>query len=185
MYPRRFLQNFPLSISIWQNFFSMCFFRSFFLRVSVAALILTGIGGVQNLRAGKEPIVVDVADAVTYVKLAKVNLSVGTMTVVNGKLVGTYSIDVPLMKSKYEKGRIILPLSKDLEDLVRKGGSVTGKGVAEEGSQSGDRKIDARFGSYDSETKGGRILLTIDTGKRILEFDSTYHLSGKGLLVLK
>ena len=159
-------------------------FRLSFLRLSIATLLLAGIGGIQNLRAEEESIAVDVADAVTYVQVAKINLSVGTMTVDKGKLLGTYSINVPLLKSKSEKGRIILPLLKDLDAYVRNGGSISGEGIAEEGSQRGHRKIDVRFSPCDSATKGGRIQLTIDTGKRILEFESTYQLSGKGLLVM-
>lgn len=159
-------------------------FRFFSFRLLLALLLFAGIGGIRNLSAEEEPIGVDVADAATYVTAAKVNLSVGTMRVVEGKLLGTYSINVPLMKSKFEKGRIILPLSQDLEAYMRKGGTVSGKGIAEEGSQRGDRKIDARFSPIESTTNGGRIRLTIDTGRRILVFDSTYRVNGQALPVM-
>ncbi len=154
------------------------------IRLIAACIFLgTGICGLQHVSAEEAAVSVEVADAVTYVNLAKVNLTVGKMTPAEGNLLGTYWIKVPLLKSQSETGRIVLPMLKDVDDYVRSGGSLSGKGTAE-GKENGHRKIDARFGPYDHEAKEGLIELTIDTGARILVFKSTYHLRGDGLIAM-
>jgi hypothetical protein len=90
---------------------------------------------------------------------------------------------VPLMKSKSENGQIVLSLLQGVEVYARDGGSISGEGIVA-GEQDERRKIDVRFSPCNNETNEGRIDLTIDTGTRILEFKSTYRLSGEGLLVM-
>lgn len=152
-------------------------------RIAAWILLVTGMGGIQNLPAEEGTVSVEVEDTVTYVRLAKVNLTVGKMTQTKGNLLGTYSINVPILKSQCETGRIVLPLLKDVSDYAQSGGSLSGKGTAE-GKKDASRKIEARFGPYNHEAKEGHIQLTIDTGERILEFKSTYHLSRGGLIVM-
>jgi hypothetical protein len=152
-------------------------FRSL-IRCTCVGVLLTS-GGLQ----AEEAFSVKVADAVTYVNVAKVNLTVGKMSFDGGKLLGTYAIQVPLMKSKGENGRIVLPLLQGVEDYARDGGSISGEGIVE-GKQDERRRIDVRFSPCDDETQEGRIDLTIDTGARILQFKSTYHLSREGLVVM-
>lgn len=154
-------------------------FRSPLFPTFLAALFLANPGSVQILRAESDEISVKVADTATYVKVAKVDLTVDTMTVHDGNLIGTYSIDVPLMKSKSEKGQITLPLSQNLMTYLENGGTISGKGVSEKEIEDKDRKIEARFSPYDSGAKEGRIHLTIETSLRILEFDSTYTLTSE------
>jgi len=149
-----------------------------FSNLLIASLLFFASGTRQIIRAEEAPIAIKIADAATHVTAAQVNLSVENLKVVKGELVGNYSISVPLLKSKFEKGRIILPLSKELQAYIRNGGTVTGSGIAEEGSQTGSRKIDARFSAYDDDTNGGSLRLTIDTGERVMVFDSSYQVSG-------
>ncbi len=156
---------------------------SFVPRVAASLLFLLGICGLQNLSADEGAISVKVADAVTYVNMAKVNLSVGTMTPSNGKLLGTYTINVPMAKSQAETGQIVLPLQKGVDEYTLNGGSISGKCTAE-GKEQPHRTVEARFGAYDRGTKQGTLELTINTGVRILEFKSTYHLTGDGLVAL-
>lgn len=153
-------------------------FRFTTFPVSLAALLLTGFGGGQSLWAEDEPLAVAVADTSTSVNIAKVYLSVGAMSVDDGQLVGTYSINVPLRQSKSEKGLITLPMEKELVAYLRHGGTLSGEGLSKENNPDGKRRIDARFSAFDSETKTGRIHLTIETSQRVLEFDSTYTLTG-------
>jgi hypothetical protein len=156
---------------------------SHFRCLCVLALLVLGTFALPKLWAGDESVNVDVSDSTTYVNLAKVNLSVGTMSFDDGKLLGTYSIQVPMLKSKSETGRIVLSLLQGVDVYARDGGSISGEGIVE-GNQGERRKIDVHFSPCDSETKEGRIDLKIDTGARILEFKSTYQLSGEGLLVM-
>jgi hypothetical protein len=147
-------------------------------RLSIASLLFTGITVQPTTAAEPDSSAVNVADSSTYVSIAKVNLSVGTMSVAEGDLVGTYSIDVPLRKSKSEDGQITLPLEQPLEHYLRDGGTLSGKGVSAMDSEDGNRRIEARFSPYDAKSQTGRIHLTIETSLRTLEFDSTYTLSG-------
>jgi hypothetical protein len=151
--------------------------------VCICFFLFTGFAVIPDLPADEESLSVNVEDAVTYVNLAKVNLSVGKMSFDEGKLLGTYSIEVPLMKSKSENGQIVLSLLQGVEVYARDGGSISGEGIVA-GEQDERRKIDVRFSPCNNETNEGRIDLTIDTGTRILEFKSTYRLSGEGLLVM-
>ncbi len=151
--------------------------RSFSARLTLAVLLFAGACFDQSLRAESDSVTVKVADTSTYVQIAKVDLTVDTMSVADGNLVGTYSIDVPLMKSKSEEGQITLPLSQDLRTYLETGGTISGQGVSTKNIEDRNRKIAAKFSPYDSESKTGRIHLTIETSLRVLEFDSTYTLT--------
>lgn len=152
-------------------------------------MLLASFGGQQPLRADENPteegpLVVAVADSSTYVKIARVDLAVGAMSVDDGQLVGTYSIDVPLRTSKSEKGRITLPMDRALAIYLRNGGTLSGEGLSDKDLEDRKRRIEARFSPFDAETKTGRIHLTIETSLRVLEFDSTYTLSDPDWLVI-
>ncbi|MGC1480423.1 MAG: hypothetical protein WA771_07960 [Chthoniobacterales bacterium] len=145
--------------------------------IAIYALGLSALAG-RTAHAAPDAIsAVEVADTSTRVQVAKVSLSVGTMTARDGNLVGTYSITVPLMESKSETGQIVLPLTKNLASYVQDGGSLTGTGVSAKDSEDGNRKIEARFSPVDPATNQGRINLQIQTSQRTLEFDSTYRIA--------
>lgn len=146
--------------------------------------LVAGVAIAPMVGAEESELSIDVADSSTYVNLARVDLEVGEMSFVDGKLVGNYAIDVPLLSSKSERGRIILSLLEEVEIYARDGGTIVGEGIAE-GKDEKPRKITVAFSPWDSETEKGGIQLKIDTGERILEFESTYHLATEDLLALK
>jgi len=148
-------------------------------RVSLAALVLSGFCGQLMLHAEEGATSVAVADTSTFVNIAKVYLSVGSMTVDDGQLVGSYSIDVPLRKSKSEKGSIKLALKKDIGSYLSEGGTISGEGQSDKKIEDNKRRIDARFSPFDPAKNSGRIELTIETSQRVLKFESTYTLSGE------
>ncbi len=148
-------------------------------RLRPISFALCLLAAVVPVAAHAESPSVEVADTSTYVRVAKVNLNVGTMSAAGGDLIGTYSIKVPMMESKSEEGRITLPLGKGLKTYLENGGTITGKGVSSKDIADNQRKIEARFSPYDAEAKQGKIHLTIETSLRVLEFDSTYTLSGE------
>lgn len=147
-------------------------------RRSLPLILVAGIIGHPTLRAEPNAIEVKVADTSTYVQIAKVDLTVKPMSVADGNLVGTHSIDVPLMKSKSEDGQITLPLSQDLRTYLENGGTISGQGVTTKNIEDRTRKIAAKFSPYDPKAREGHIHLTIETSLRVLEFDSTYTLTG-------
>ncbi|MEM8953380.1 MAG: hypothetical protein AAGD22_04430 [Verrucomicrobiota bacterium] len=153
-------------------------------RFGATMILAAGLLWFSTAYGEESEVIIDVADASTHVNLARVNLKVGKMSFVDGKLVGNYAIDVPLMSSKSERGRIILPLIESVGVYAREGGTIKGEGIAE-GKDEKPRQISVVFSPCDNEMQEGGIQLKIDTGARILEFESTYQLSGEDLLVLK
>ncbi len=149
------------------------------LRVSLVVTFIAGWTALPTQADESDRLVVQVADTATYVSIAKINLSVGAMSVEEGDLVGTYSIDVPLQKSKSEDGQITLPLRQPLATYLRDGGTLSGKGLSTKVIEDNQRKIKARFSDYDPQSKIGKIHLTIETSLRTMEFDSTYTVSGQ------
>ncbi|PXA05481.1 hypothetical protein DDZ13_01020 [Coraliomargarita sinensis] len=72
-----------------------------------------------------------IEDSRCFVGLAPVYLSVSKLKPKDGNLVGTYTINVPLMTSKNDKGKIVLPLKSKVSVLGAKGGVLKGKAHSE------------------------------------------------------
>lgn len=109
-----------------------------------------------------------------YVGIAQVKLSVGTLTQVNGKLVGDYRIEVPLKKSKNDSGRIELVIDQCFEKIGEEGGTLRGFAYSEK-----DGKVDedpslvvCKIGPLSDKA----IELAITTSSRTINFDSSYVL---------
>lgn len=149
----------------------MCFITYF----SCFALILFGLApawGTEK-KAAVDPawnsLAFRIEDSRAFVGLAPVYLKVSKLRPESGNLVGTYKIEVPLMSSKNDQGKIVLPLDLTVKDLGAKGGTLRGKAHS-------DRK--------ESETnlivceilpeKDQMIKLAITTDQRTIKFKSRY-----------
>jgi hypothetical protein len=114
-----------------------------------------------------------IEDAKSRVSIASVNLSVGDLSEVNGQLVGDYTIEVPLMQSKNDRGRIILPLSTSIAELGRTGGTLIGQSISHKENTS-PNKIVCQVIPQKDQT----ILLAITTDQRTIKFTSRYKVIG-------
>jgi len=74
-----------------------------------------------------EDLAFSIEDSRTFVGIAPVYLIVSKLKPEGGNLVGTYKIEVPLMTSKNDHGKIVLPLKAKVSDLGDKGGVLKGK----------------------------------------------------------
>lgn len=81
--------------------------------------------------AGLDPAWEDLAfcieDSRCFVGLAPIYLSVSKLKPKDGNLIGTYKIEVPLMTSKNDHGKIVLPLNVSVSELGAEGGVLKGK----------------------------------------------------------
>jgi|GEM_PF-637746 len=120
-----------------------------------------------------EELVFQIEDSKSRVGIASVNLSVGALTHENGNLTGEYTIDVPLMQSKNDKGRIVLPLlDNTVSQLGEEGGILRGRAISEiEGNEPS--LIVCKI----IPKKDQAIVLAITTSKRTLNFQSRYKIS--------
>lgn len=108
-------------------------------------------------------------DAKTRVSIASVKLSVSDLKPEDGNLVGEYTIEVPLMSSKNDKGRIVLPLSENMDHLGANGGVLTGQAISyQEGKKPNEIVCEIR------PHEDQKILLDITTPERVLKFTSRY-----------
>ena len=71
-----------------------------------------------------------IEDTKTRVSLASIKLSVSDLKPEDGNLVGEYTIHVPLMSSKNDQGKIILPLNQSVTELGAKGGVLRGRAIS-------------------------------------------------------
>ncbi|MGJ8649172.1 MAG: hypothetical protein ACSHX4_02320 [Opitutaceae bacterium] len=114
-------------------------------------------------------LVFEIEDSKCRVGIASVKLSVSALVPENGNLVGEYSIVVPLMKSKNDKGRIVLPLDSNVNDLGNNGGVLRGKAISYKDGKTPNNIICEVL-----PLKNKTILLEITTDDRTLEFKSSY-----------
>ncbi|CAA6678214.1 MULTISPECIES: hypothetical protein [unclassified Lentimonas] len=108
-------------------------------------------------------------DSKCRVGIASVKLSVSELKPLNGNLVATYSIHVPLKKSENDTGKIVLPIDVTVEDLHKQGGVLVGTAYSDTKGKT-PNKIICEVGP--NTTKG--IILEIITDKRTLNFKSRY-----------
>ena len=110
-----------------------------------------------------------IEDSRAFVGVAPVYLTVSELQSEDGKLVGTYTIEVPLMTSKNDHGKIVLPLNITVAELGGKGGTLRGKAIS--------KKYDATVNLIVCEVlpkKDKAIHLAITTDDRTIKFKSRY-----------
>jgi hypothetical protein len=122
-----------------------------------------------------------VADTECRVLIAQVNLKIGDLTLAGDadpSLSGNYFIDVPIRQSKSESGSMSLPLERPIEEYLRDGGVLQGRGISFKNPEA-TRLITCQIVPDPELLREGTIHLSIDTGKRVMEFESTYAVEGE------
>jgi hypothetical protein len=114
-----------------------------------------------------------IEDSRAFVGIAPVYLSVSELKPVDGFLVGTYEIRVPLKSSKNDHGKIVLPLDANVSDLGAKGGVLRGKAH----SKTDEGTINQIVCEIIPE-KNQAIRLAITTDERTIKFNSNYTVLG-------
>lgn len=115
----------------------------------------------------------NIDDSKCRIGIALVRLSVGELTSESGNLVGDYTIVVPLMKSKNDKGRIIIPLNDEtIRSLSKNGGTLNGKAISNKEGKDPNKIICEVL-----PRKNNTVLLKITTEDRTLEFKSNFSVS--------
>lgn len=112
-----------------------------------------------------------ITESKTRVSLASVKLTVSDLKPEDGNLVGEYSIDVPLMKSKNDKGKIVLPLDLHMDAIGAEGGVLRGQAISYQEGKTPNRIICKIIPKQDQ-----KILLDIKTDDRTLKFTSRYSI---------
>ena len=116
-----------------------------------------------------------IEDSRAFVGIAPVYLSVSKLKPVDGNLVGTYSITVPLRSSSNDEGKIVLPLDSKVSDIGTKGGTLTGKAHS-----SSDEGVVNKIVCVILPEKDQGIELAITTKDRTLNFRSRYTIVEPG-----
>jgi len=143
-----------------------CFVAALFLLASGQVLTASETTDTGSTWDGS---VFRITDTKTRVSLASVLLSVSDLKPENGNLVGEYTIDVPLMKSKNDKGKIVLPLNRSMHDIGAKGGILKGEAISYKEGKT-PNLIVCKIIPKDDQ----RVLLDITTDDRTLKFKSKY-----------
>lgn len=110
-----------------------------------------------------------IEDAKSRVSIASVKLSVSDLKPEGGNLVGEYTIEVPLMTSKNDRGKIILPLNISMENLDIKGGTLRGEAISYKDAEQ-TNVIVCRIFPGEKQS----IELDITTNDRTIQFESRY-----------
>lgn len=123
-----------------------------------------------NLAEGYENAVFRIEDSKSRVSLASVKLSVGDLAAIDGQLIGYYDIQVPLMQSKNDQGRIVLPLHMSIAELGRNGGTLVGQSISHKKDTTPNIIVCQVIPQKDQT-----ILLAITTDDRTIKFTSRYE----------
>ena len=110
-----------------------------------------------------------IEDAKSRVSFASVKLSVSDLKPEDGNLVGKYTIEVPLMKSKGDHGKIILPLDINMDNLDVTGGTLRGEAISFKENKNPNSIVCRIFPG-----EGRSIELDITTDDRTIQFESRY-----------
>lgn len=142
----------------------------------ITALLLLASGQLLTATETKDSSTWDgsvfrISDTKTRVKLASVQLSVSDLKPEDGNLVGEYSINVPLMKSKNDKGKIVLPLDRNMHDIGADGGVLRGLAISYKDGKTPNPIVCRILPKEDQ-----KILLDITTDDRKLKFKSRYSI---------
>ncbi|MFP4069311.1 MAG: hypothetical protein ACLFVC_03935 [Opitutales bacterium] len=111
-----------------------------------------------------------IEDSRCFVGIAPVYLSVSELKPVDGNLVGTYRIRVPLKSSKNDEGTIVLPLDVTVGELGAKGGVLKGKAISDKDDTTANRIVCEII-----PKENQLIRLAITTEHRTISFDSRYE----------
>ena len=157
--------------------------RRYFTLLPILAVAVLPLEGSKEASAQApkldtwEDLAFRIEDSKTRVGIASVNLSVSELKPINGELIGYYEIEVPLMSSKNDSGRIVLPLDQSVKDLGKKGGVLKGTAYSEKNKDQLN-KIVCEIKPLDKKA----IFLAITTPDRTLHFESKYTVieSGNG-----
>jgi hypothetical protein len=112
-----------------------------------------------------------IEDTKTRVSIASVKLSVSDLKPEDGNLVGEYTILVPLMQSKNDKGKIVLPLEFSMDELGSKGGTLRGQAISYKEGTTPNLIICEII-----PDENQKIRLDITTDDRTLQFKSRYSI---------
>jgi hypothetical protein len=110
-----------------------------------------------------------IEDSRCFVGIAPVYLSVSELKPQDGKLVGTYTIEVPLMTSKNDHGLIVLPLNMTVKELGAKGGVLRGEAISKKKESPANLIVCEIIPKKDQAIK-----LAITTDDRTIKFKSRY-----------
>lgn len=147
----------------------LCILLAICFKLTAPAIQAAEVNRIQDLSEWND-LVFDIKDTKCRVGIASVKLSVSTLKSEDGYLVGEYSIVVPLMKSKNDKGRIVLPLKDTtVGDLGENGGVLHGEAISYKEGQTPNSIICEIL-----PLKEKTILLAITTSDRTLKFKSSY-----------
>ena len=120
---------------------------------------------------------VEVDGSSCWVGLAIVKLDVDRLVLVGDKLVGEYSIRVPLKSSKDENGRLELCAVDPVGDFAASGAKLVGFAYPLDKEGEAPRNVTAvAKPSPDGSSGRGVLLLEIDTGTRVLGFETEYRI---------
>jgi len=122
-----------------------------------------------------DELVFKIEDAKCHIGIASVNLTVSELRPEDGNLVGEYSIQVPLMKSKNDAGRIVLPLRTSVSELGEHGGVLYGKAYSHKNDTS-PNNIVCEIRPFENKA----VHLAITTENRIVNFQSRYIVINTG-----
>ena len=115
-------------------------------------------------------LVFEIEDTKCRVGIASVRLIVSTLRPENGYLIGEYTIEVPLMTSKNDKGLIKLPLhDQTVSRIGQKGGTLRGQAISYKKGKTPSTIVCEIL-----PLKNKTIFLAITTSERTLEFKSNY-----------
>lgn len=145
----------------------LCFITALFLLASGHILTATE----TSHSASWDGSVFRITDSKTRVSIASVKLSVSDLKPEGGNLVGEYSINVPMMKSKNDKGKIVLPLDRSMQDIGANGGVLRGQAISYKEGKTPNAIVCKILPEEDR-----KILLDITTDDRKLKFKSRYSI---------
>lgn len=152
-----------------------------FAGIGSAKALIAGIGcalalwAAPALSAGPvEPLAFNVESTSTRVGLARVNLKMTDMKWVGDRLIGHYDLQVPLLASKNEVGKFNLLAENDIDSMRGQGGKLEGIGIKDFDSDR-HRRVKGEVIPDRNEPDRGVLLLSIDTGTRVLNFRTRYH----------
>lgn len=112
-----------------------------------------------------------IEDTKTRVSIASVKLSVGDLKPEGKTLVGEYTINVPLMQSKNDKGKIVLPLDVTIQEIGDQGGILHGQAISYKDGTTPNIIVCEIL-----PDQGRKVLLEITTDDRTLQFKSKYSI---------
>ena len=141
----------------------------FFLSLFCVQLANIEASKAKQIDLNWESLAFRIEDTSSFVGLVPVYLTVSELKSEDGYHVGTYTINVPLMTSKNDQGKIELPLKASIEELGDNGGVLTGKAYSAK-DKSKINKIVCEV----IPKKKQMIKLAITTSDRTIKFKSHY-----------